>query len=431
MSELSIEVNPIYYYMLESKARVIINYGGRDSGKSYFTGGQYVPIAMLNEHYFRGVGIRKTYASIKDSVFAEIEDGIDVCQIDSQFSFIKSPLEITHKNGNKIIFRGLDDPKKIKSLKGLNFVWVEEAEDLTETQFDDLLILLRGSGYQRLVLTFNPVDEEHFSNDRFVSCKKDRILERFHDGDPKVWEIDVKEEIEGEMVEYTVLVICSTFEDNAFISPVRKLIIEKLKYSNPFLYEVYRKGKFASRGGRILTNTEQVDFKAKGWEFNNFDKKGYSQDFGFNHANAILSIAEKDNCLYVFDEIYVTEKDTDEIIDIAIQNNIRKDLNMICDCAEPDRIKTWKKKGYKAKGVQKYPGSVKAQIDYLKRFDKIYINTTCPNTWKESKCYIWKQNKEGKYIDDPIDIFDDAMAALRYSTDLFYKSTPGPIRANI
>jgi len=418
-----IYVNDVYYHILNSKARVIINYGGRDSGKSFFTGGQYIPISMINDPYFRGVGLRKTYASIKDSVFMEIEDGIDMLDHNHVFKFTKQPLEIEHKNKNKMIFRGLDDPKKIKSLKGLNFIWVEEAEDLTETQFDDLLILLRGDGYQRMMLTFNPVDEDHFSNDRFVSIKKDRILETFDDGEPKVWELDINEKIDGEIVQYTVLVICSTFEDNDFIEPVRKLVIEKLKYTNPFLYEVYRKGKFASRGGRILTNTEQLDFEAEGLEFNNFDNKGYAQDFGFNHANAILSVAEKDNCLYIFDEIYVYEKDTNEIIDLCKRDNIQNRLRMVCDCAEPDRIKMFKKAGYNATGVKKYAGSVNAQIDRLKQFDRIYINTKCINTWKESKCYIWKQNKEGKYIDEPIDIFDDAMAALRYSTDLFYKSS--------
>lgn len=429
--EKDIEVNKIYYHILQSKARVIINYGGRDSGKSWFAGGQYVPAAMLNEDYFRGVGIRKTYTSIKDSVFKEIEDGIEFLEQDRHFKYIKQPLEILCNNGNKMIFRGLDDPKKIKSLKGLNFVWVEEAEDLTETQFDDLLILLRGNGYQRIMLTFNPVDEDHFTNERFVLCKKDRIIETFDNGEPKVWEIDVKEEIDGEPVEYTVLVICSTFEDNHFIPPIRKLVIEKLKHTNPFLYQIYRYGKFASRGGRILTNIEQLDFKEKGLEFNNFDKKGYAQDFGFNHANAILWVAEKDNNLYVFDEIYVHEKDTDEIIQLCDNKKVQRSLRMVCDSAEPDRIKQFRRAGFNAIGVKKYQGSVKAQIDDLKRYDNIYIDVKCENTWKEAKTWMWKQDKNEKYIDEPVDVFDDAMAALRYSTDLFDRAVIGVVNINL
>lgn len=99
---------------------------------------------------------------------------------------------------------------------------------------------------------------------------------------------------------------------------------------------------------------------------------------------------------------------------------------MICDCAEPDRIKTWQTAGYKrAVGVKKYAGSVKAQIDNLKTYDKIYINTTCKMTAKELKSWSWKQNKQGNYTDEPVTVFDDAMAALRYSKDLFTLSTWG------
>lgn len=391
-----------------------------DSGKSFFTGGQYIPLAMLSEPYFRGVGMRKTLTSIKDSVYAEIVDGINQLGAGTQFNAIKSPLEISSKtNKNKMMFRGLDDPTKIKSLKGINFIWVEEAEDLTEKEYFDLLILLRGDGYQRLMLTFNPVDEEHFTNDMFVNTNKDRILETFDDGTPKVWEKDFHQEIDGETVEYTALVVCSTYKDNAFISPIRKAVIEGLKIIDFFLYQVYAKGKYAKKGGRILSNYEIVDLKAQEIYFENFDNKGYAQDFGFNHANSILSLTEKDGCLYVHNEIYVFEKDTDEIIQLAEQCGISKVLQMSCDSAEPDRIKTWQKRGYNAFGVKKYQGSVKAQIDYLKMFKKIYIDVSCVNTIKEVKQWSWKQNKNGNYTDEPVIIFDDAMACLRYSKDLF------------
>lgn len=416
------QINDIYKYILKSKARVIISYGGRDSGKSFFTGGQYIPMALHCEKYFRGISIRKTYVSNRDSTFQEIKDGINLLDINDKVSIISSPYEIRHTNGNKIIFRGMDDLTNLKSLKGINYVWFEEAEDLNEQEFDDLLILLRGNGYQRIMLTFNPIDEEHFSNNRFVQARKDRILKTFDDGEPKVWEIDIKEEIDGQLAQYTALVVRSTFDDNKFIPPVRKLIIEKLKETNPFLYDVYRKGKFGTKGGKILTNWKELDFEKEGYVFENFDNKGYGQDFGFNHANAILSVAEKDNNLYIFDEIYVHEKTTGEIIDIANAKGLYKDLRMICDSAEPDRIKDWYNAGYNATGVKKGQGSVNTQIDKLKQYNNIYINSRCTNTLKEIKQWFWKQNKHGKYTDEPVDVFDDAMAALRYSTDLFGNS---------
>ena len=422
---MDIEYNDIYSHIVETDARVIVNYGGRDSGKSYFVGGQYFPMMMMQDGYFRGMVVKKTYTSCKDSVFKEITDGITVMEQDHNFNSLKSPLEIKCKNGNTTIFRGLDNPTNLKSIKGINCIWVEESEDLTEVEFENLMILLRGKGKQKIILTFNPIDEEHFTNGRFVKSKKDKVLETFEDGEPKVWEINISEKIDGELVGYKILVICSTYNDNAFIEPQRKLVIEKLKDTNPFLYEVYRRGKFGTRGGLILTNVEQVDFDEKKLNFRLFDNRGYSQDFGFNHYNAILSVAEKDNCLYVFDEIYVNEKTTSDILELADRKYLEKRLNMICDCAEPDKVIDWQRSGYNARGVKKYAGSVNDQINYLQKFDKIYINVKCVNTWKEARAWMWKQNKQGKFTDDPVDVFDDAMAALRYSKDLFSSSQGG------
>ena len=122
--ENNIFVNDIYYHMLETDVKIMICYGGRDSGKSYFVGGQYIPYCMEQEEYFRGVCIRDTYASLKDSCFQEVLDGIEAYGWNDNFDSIKSPLEIYNSNGNKLLFRGLDNPVKIKSLKGINFIWV-------------------------------------------------------------------------------------------------------------------------------------------------------------------------------------------------------------------------------------------------------------------------------------------------------------------
>ena len=125
---------------------------------------------------------------------------------------------------------------------------------------------------------------------------------------------------------------------------------------------------------------------------NDYDDVAIGQDFGFNHANAILQLAIKDDDIYILKEIYVYEKDTSEIIDIADKMDLVG--KMWCDSAEPDRIKTWKKAGYKAEGVtkektikQKYQAT---QIDWLKR-RKIYIHPSCVNTMREIEQWKWKR----------------------------------------
>ena len=134
-------------------------------------------------------------------------------------------------------------------------------------------------------------------------------------------------------------------------------------------------------------------------------------------------IATKDDNIYILDEVYVFEKETAEIIPLA--ENIPKNKQMWCDSAEPDRIKMWKKAGFKAKGVDKggSAGSVKAQIDWLKQ-RKIYVHPSCVNTIKELQQWKWKKDeKTGEYLDDPVPIMDDAMAALRYGVEGWRKQT--------
>ena len=142
-----------------------------------------------------------------------------------------------------------------------------------------------------------------------------------------------------------------------------------------------------------------------------------SQDFGFNHANCVGEVGFKDGELYLCKELYVYEKDTSEIIQMAGAKGFHKHLTMWCDSAEPDRIKMWKKAGYKASPVKKDKNSVKAQIDYLKQL-KIHIHPSCVNTLKEIQQWKWKKDERtNTYTDEPVNFFDDAMAMLRYSIE--------------
>lgn len=141
-----------------------------------------------------------------------------------------------------------------------------------------------------------------------------------------------------------------------------------------------------------------------------------SQDFGFNHANCIGEVGFKDGELYLCRELYVYEKDTDEIIQLA-EGIFRKNITMYCDSAEPDRIRMWRKAGYKAVPVKKEQNSVAAQIDHLKQH-RIHIHPSCVNTIKEIQQWKWKKDeKTNSYTDEPVNFFDDAMAMLRYSIE--------------
>lgn len=143
-----------------------------------------------------------------------------------------------------------------------------------------------------------------------------------------------------------------------------------------------------------------------------------------NHANVILLLGEKDDDLYILREIYVFEKDTSEIISMAESIGVPKNKMMWCDSAEPDRIKMWKKAGYRAKGVDKggSKGSIKAQIDWMKQ-RRIFVHPSCVNTIRELQQWKWqKDERTGEYLDEPVAFQDDAMAALRYGVESWRKA---------
>lgn len=187
--------------------------------------------------------------------------------------------------------------------------------------------------------------------------------------------------------------------------------MERRKELDPEGYKIYGLGEWGETGGLILTNYRIEDISQS---FDSYDRVLYAQDFGYNHANCILEVGFKDDEIYILRELYVHEKDTNEIIDLANSMGFDKSKTMYCDSAEPDRIKMWRKAGYHAQGAKKEQNSVKAQIDYLKQH-RIHIHGSCLNTIKEIQQWKWERDKNtGEYLDIPVDYMDDAMAALRY-----------------
>lgn len=168
-------------------------------------------------------------------------------------------------------------------------------------------------------------------------------------------------------------------------------------------YEGRELGEWGEVAGLILKNyvIEEFDRNPE-----NYDYIVNSQDFGFNHANCIGEVGFKDGDLYLFQELYVYEMDTEEIIKLAA-GRFNKKFRMWCDSAEPDRIKMWQKAGYRAKGVNKETNSVHAQIDYLKQH-MIHIHPSCVNTIKEIQQWKWKKDERtNTYLEEPVPFFDD------------------------
>ena len=402
---MKVELNSVFKEFNRTKCRYRLAKGSAGSGKSVDIATDY--ILKLSDRKYKGANllvVRQTETSHKDSTFAELLSAINRCGLSAYWNYTLTPLTLTCKiTGNMIIFRGFSDQRARERVKSINFpngklvwIWCEEATELQEADVDILDDRLRGrldnpNLYYQITFSFNPISASHWIKRKYWDYDSDDIF-KCH----------------------------STYLDNRFLDENYHKRMMLRKEQDPEGYQIYGLGNWGELGGLILTNYVIEDIST---DFNRYDNVLYAQDFGFNHANCILEIGFKDDEIYVLRELYVREKDTDEIIQLANDMQLDKHLKMWCDSAEPDRIKMWRKAGYKAEGVKKEQGSVKAQIDYLKQH-KIHINGCCLNTIKEIQQWKWQKDaKTGLYIDTPVDFQDDAMAALRYSVETYRRNT--------
>lgn len=402
MTAVKVGFNRVFKPVNDCRKRYRVLKGSAGSGKSVNVAQDFV-LKLMDA---RNIGanllvVRKVEGSNKDSTFAELYGAVvRICgdQAFKIWNVTTNPLQMSCiATGARIIFRGMNDARQREKVKSINFphgkltwIWIEEATELEESDIDILDDRLRGlldnpRLYYQITFTFNPVSASHWIKRKYFDIESPDIFTHH-----------------------------STYLDNRFIDDAYHRRMELRKVQDPEGYQVYGLGEWGETGGLILHNYRVEDFCC---DEERFDSRVYGQDFGFNHANAILDVRFKDGDLFVCDEIYVTEHDTAEIIALAEKKHLSKRVRMWCDSAEPDRIKMWWKAGYRASGVRKEHNSVRAQIDYLKGV-KIHIHPQCRNTIKEIQAWKWKKDAQtGLYIDEPIEFMDDAMAALRYSVE--------------
>ena len=405
MANITVKANPCFKEVNQSKKRYIVEMGSAGSGKSVDAAQEYI-VRLMRDPGRNLVAMRKSDITNRDSTFAELTGAIYRMfgeKAERYWQINKSPLQLTCKhNGNKVIFRGMNDDKQREKLKSITFqkgkltdVWMEEATEFTQQDLEIVDDRLRGElpqgQFYQIRLTFNPVSKSHWIKKVFFDIQDPNVLTHH-----------------------------STYLTNRFIDDAYRARMERRKLVDPDGYRIYGLGEWGETGGLILSNYVVEEFDTSP---SRFDYMVNAQDFGFNHANCIGEVGFKDGELFLCRELYVFEKDTDEIIGLA-EGKFQKNLTMYCDSAEPDRIRMWRKAGYKAVPVKKEPNSVKAQIDYLKQH-RIHIHPSCVNTLKEIQQWKWrKDEKTNTYTDEPVAFFDDAMAMLRYSIEQERRTKP-------
>lgn len=318
--KLSVQMNKTFKEVDKSQKRYIVMKGSAGSGKSVDTAQNYI-LRLMKDKGRNLLCVRKSDVTNRDSTYAELTGSIYRMFGENYKRYWKinqSPLSIECLiNGNQIIFRGVNDEKQREKLKSITFkrgkltdVWIEEATEITQSDFEIIDDRLRGELpdglFYQIRMTFNPVSSSHWIKKVFFDIQDENVMTHH-----------------------------STYLMNRFIDEAYKARMERRKQVDPDGYRIYGLGEWGEVGGLILTNYIVEDFDIS---LERFDYMVNAQDFGFNHANVIGEVGFKDGELYLCREIYVFEKDTDEIIQMANERGFRKNIRMWCDSA---KIPVW------------------------------------------------------------------------------------------
>lgn len=401
MTEINIQIepeifNPVYLPHLNNLTRTQLFFGGSGSGKSVFLAQRCVYDIMKGERNY--LVCRQVARTIRKSVFNEIKKVIGDWGARELFSINQTDLVITCKNGYQILFAGLDDPEKIKSItpeKGvITDIWIEEATETERNTVKDLNKRLRGGSdtvSKRVTLSFNPILQSHWIYDehfRGVAWADDQTEHKSED----------------------LFILKTWYIHNRFLTTedVRDLENEKDSY----YYSVYTLGNWGVLGNVIFTNWTPKDLSDMGDQFTN---QRVGLDFGFSSDPAALIVTHYDRAkkiIYVFDEMYELGL-TNDILAESVKNKIGNNI-VTCDSAEPKSIAELQRLGVYAKGANKGKDSVLHGIQWLQQ-QKIIIDSKCINTRNELQQYKWKEDAGGNSLPVPVDKNNHLIDALRYA----------------
>lgn len=244
MIEVEVDIDvflPVYHHLLDDQFDIEILWGGRDSGKSRHIAQQLL-IECMTLPYFRCVLVKKTFESIKDSQWQLLKDVANDWGVSHLFQFTESPLQVKCANGNKFIARGCDKPEKVKSIANPSHVWFEEADQLSQADYITVTTTLRSNhGKVRQFLSFNP--ETKGNRDDFWLYKtyfKDPLKRNFTD------EYTI-EDADGKTHTYRYRSTHSTYKNNPYCTPDRQNVLESLKVTDPYYYDVFTNGNWGQK----------------------------------------------------------------------------------------------------------------------------------------------------------------------------------------
>jgi len=353
------------------------------------------------------LAVRKTYNSLRNSCFAELNWAIDRLQARDKWRTKLSPLELSYSDGGKVFFRGLGDAMRLTSIAAdrgkLCWVWLEEAYEIdSEDDFNIIDESIRGKIesddglFKQLTLTFNPWSERHWLKKRFFDSPCDNTL-----------------------------AITTNYQCNEWLDKSDIQLFENMKRDNPKRYRTAGLGEWGIADGLIYTNWEIDSFDVRELVRSKQLRSAFGLDFGYtNDPTAFVAMLVDENArrIYVFDELYERGLSNREIADRITAMQHQKE-RIFADCAEPKSIDELYSLGLTGvRKARKGADSVNHGIQFVQGH-KLIISPTCANFLTEISQYSWAKqsrsvllaNDSGRRLNIPAPGADHLMDAMRYA----------------
>lgn len=387
-----------YKEFWNSKHRYLVCKGSRGSKKSC-TAALKIIYNMMKYPLANTLVIRRVFNTLRDSCFTQLKWAAERLQVLHLWKFNLSPLSAEYlPTGQKIFFRGMDDPMSITSItvdKGyLCWVWLEEAYQIEdEDSFNKVDLSIRGelpsNYYKQFIITFNPWNEHHWLKRRFFDVSDDNTL-----------------------------ALTTTYRCNEWLGKDDIALFEQMKIRNPRRYRIEGEGEWGISEGLIYENFIEQEFDYREISKRKSARAVFGLDWGYSNDPTafIAAIVDQDTKeIFIFDEHYQKAMVNSEIASMIKYKGYTKE-QIIGDSSEPKSIEELKRAGIlRIKGAAKGKDSILNGIQFIQDF-KLIVHPKCENTIIELSNYCW-DTKDGIAINKPIDAYNHLMDALRYSME--------------
>jgi len=361
-----------YYHVKECKSKIQVHQGGTRSGKTYSILTALIELCHKNSGLVITI-CRKTFPALRATAmrdFFEILNNEDIYNPD-----LHNKSDATYQLwGNMVEFISIDQPQKVRGRKR-DVLFINEANEINLEDWRQLLLRTTG----RVLLDYNPSDEFHWIYEEVIP-REDAEFFR------------------------------TTYKDNPFLPESVVMEIERFKTADENFWKVYGLGERGTSTATIFTHWKEINQIPNEYKLLNI-----GLDFGYTNDPTAIVRVYTDGHGFAVDEIcYATRLTNSDIAKVLRDNEVNRSDVVICDSAEPKSIDEIHAHGFNTHGARKGKDSVKNGIQFL-HSRPLLVTARSVNLIRELRNYKWKEDKNGKQLNEPVDKFNHAIDAMRYA----------------